>query len=119
MNSLIAILAQVEQPAQPGQQAPGWAQFLSSPIFLMLAILVIFYFFMIKSKRQQDRQRQEMLSTLKKGDRVQTIGGILGSVVEARDDEVVVKVDEGSNTKIRFARSAIHRVVESERPQAK
>lgn len=118
MNSLIAILAQASQTPQ-GQQAPGWAAFVSSPIFLMLLILVVFYFFMIRSKRQQDQKRQEMLGTLKKGDRVQTIGGILGSVIEAREDEVVVKVDESSNTKIRFARSAIHRVVDSEKPQGK
>ena len=35
-----------------------------------------------------------------------------GTVVEAKDDEVLVKVDESSNTKIRFARSAIHQVIE-------
>lgn len=117
MNSLIAILA-ADAPAA-GTGEPAWSQFIRSPIFLMLLILMVFYFFMIRSKRQQDRQRQEMLGTLKKGDRVQTIGGILGSVIEAREDEVVVKVDESSNTKIRFARSAIHRVVDSEKPQGK
>lgn len=114
MNSLIAILA----ADAPGQR-PAWVGIFQNPIWLMMGVLVIFYFFMIRSKRQQDRTRKDMLSTLKKGDRVQTIGGILGSVIEAREDEVLVKVDESSNTKIRFARSAIHRVVESEKPQAK
>jgi preprotein translocase subunit YajC len=58
-----------------------------------------------------------MLSELKKGDRVQTIGGILGTVVEARDTEILVKVDESSNAKIRFSRSAIHRVIEEEKSE--
>ena len=53
-----------------------------------------------------------MLGGLKKGDRIQTIGGILGTVVEARETDVLVKVDESSNTKIRFSRSAMHRVVD-------
>lgn len=97
--------APTAQPASP----PGWTQFI--PLIL---IVVIFYFFVIRSKRTQDKKRNEMLSQLKKGDRIQTIGGILGTVIEARETEVLVKVDESSNTKIRFARSAIHRVVEEE-----
>jgi preprotein translocase subunit YajC len=60
-----------------------------------------------------------MLSQLKRGDRVQTIGGILGTVVEARESEVVLKVDESANTKIRFSRSAIHRVLDEETAEEK
>ena len=43
------------------------------------------------------------------------IGGILGTVVEARDTDVLLKVDESSNTKIRFSRNAIHRVVDEDK----
>lgn len=109
--------AQTQQPSSPGAPGstaqptspPGWTQFI--PLIL---IVVIFYFFVIRSKRTQDKKRNEMLNQLKKGDRIQTIGGVLGTVVEAREDDVLVKVDESSNTKIRFARSAIHRVVNEE-----
>lgn len=117
MTYLTAILgAASTEPASP---RPWYVDFLSSPLSLMLIVLVIFYVVMIRSKRRQDRQRQDMLNSLKKGDRVQTIGGILGTIVETRDDEVVVKVDESSNTKIRFTRGAIHRVLEAEKPQPK
>ena len=68
-----------------------------------------------RSKRQTDKKRTNMLSSLKRGDKVQTIGGILGTVVEARDTDVLLKVDESSNTKIRFSRSAIHRVLVEEK----
>jgi preprotein translocase subunit YajC len=48
-----------------------------------------------------------MLSALAKGDKVTSIGGICGTVVEVRDDELVVKVDENNNMRLRFARWAI------------
>ena len=55
-----------------------------------------------------------MLANLKRGDRIQTIGGILGSVVEARENEVVIKIDESTNTKIRIVRDAIKKVTAEE-----
>lgn len=110
----LLFLAQATQPTTR-QAPPGWMQFLGSPMFLLVLLIVLFYVFMFRSKKKQDRQRTDMLANLKKGDRVQTIGGILGTVIEARPDEVLLKVDETSNTKIRFSRSAIHRVLEEEK----
>lgn len=97
---------------QPKEPAPGWA---SSPLVPMAIIIVVMYFFLFRSKKTQEKKRIEMLDTLKKGDRIQTIGGIRGTVVDAREDEVVVKVDETSNTKLHFARSAIHKVLDEEK----
>jgi preprotein translocase subunit YajC len=115
--SILQILGQTTLPTtQPA--APGWFLFLQNmgPIFL---IVILFYFLFIRTKRTQDRKRQDMLGQLKKGDRVQTIGGILGTVIESRDNEVLLKVDESSNAKIRFARSAIHRVLEDDKTDSK
>ena len=106
------ILAQATQPATKAAAKPDWLDFLRSPMTMVMAIMLIFYVFLLRSKKGQDTQRKSMLETLKRGDRIKTIGGILGTVVEAKDDEVLVKVDESSNTKIRFARSAIHQVIE-------
>ena len=70
----------------------------------MIGIVLIWFFIMMRGpqKRQQAR-RQQMLSSLKKNDRVLTAGGILGIVADVRLDanEVVIKVDETSNTRIR------------------
>jgi preprotein translocase subunit YajC len=52
-----------------------------------------------------------MLSKLKKNDHVVTIGGIHGTIVAVRDKEIVLKVDESSNLKLKFARSAIAKVL--------
>ena len=102
-------------PATGGSAAPGWFQLLQGPLFPLMVGVLILYLFVFRSKRQTDKKRTDMLSNLKRGDKVQTIGGILGTVVEARDTDVLLKVDESSNTKIRFSRSAIHRVVEEEK----
>jgi len=112
LTTALAILA---------QQAPQWVNIFRSPLTLVFVLIIFMWIFMINSKRKQDRRRQDMLKQIKKGDRIQTIGGILGTVVEVReqDDEVVVKVDESSNAKIRFIRGAISRVVEqAERERA-
>ncbi len=76
-----------------------------------MAVLMLFS---SRSKKTEQKKVQAMLDTLKKGDRIQTIGGILGTVVEAREHEVLVKVDETNNTKLRFSRKAIHRVIDDE-----
>jgi preprotein translocase subunit YajC len=47
------------------------------------------------------------MQTLSKSDRVQTIGGIIGTVVDIKDDEVTLKIDESNNTKMKILRSAI------------
>lgn len=99
-----------EAPTTQKSPAPGWVGFLP-----WILIAVVFYMFLLRPKNKQEKQRVAMLSALKKGDRIQTIGGIMGTVVETRDDEVIVKVDETSNTKITFSRSAIHRVREEEK----
>lgn len=83
-------------------------------MYLAIGMLVVMMFLSSRSKKKAEKQRTELLSSLKRGDRVQTIGGILGTVVEASAEKVLLKVDETSNTKISFARSAVHRVVSSD-----
>ena len=113
MTIPFAILAQATQAATRSTGAkPDAFDFFKSPLFIFTAILALFYLFLFRSKKSQESTRKSKLDQLKRGDRIKTIGGILGTVVEAKDDEVLVKVDESSNTKIRFTRSAIHQVLE-------
>lgn len=116
--NLIHLIAQAPTTA-PAAPAPAWFRFLSDPLFFLVLMFVLFYFFVLGGKRKDERKRSDMLNNLKKGDRIQTIGGIIGSVVEAREQEVVVKVDETTNTKIKFSRSAIHRVLDEEKTETK
>lgn len=87
-----------------------------NPMFLVLLVMGVFFVFMMGGQRKEKKKRAKLLASIKKGDRVQTMGGMLGAVVELRDTEIVLKVDENANTRIKFSRSAIQSVV-SERPE--
>jgi preprotein translocase subunit YajC len=93
-----------------GTDAPPW--WANSALIFPVAIGVMLLLMMNKGGRgSKDKVQAELLKNLKRGDRIQTIGGVLGTVNEVRDNEVVVKVDETSNIKMRFTREAIRRVV--------
>jgi preprotein translocase subunit YajC len=94
---------------QPVKKNPmgQWQQL----VFIGL-IFVVMYFIMFRGPRKRQQQQKQMIMALKKNDRVQTIGGILGTVLEVSDTEVVLKIDETNNTKIRVLPSAVSRVVE-------
>lgn len=79
----------------------------------ILAIAFLFYFLLLRPQRREQSRRQAMLDGLKKNDRVVTIGGIYGVVTNVRReaDEVTIRVDEDSNTKLRITLGAIARVV--------
>ena len=79
-------------------------------IIIMIAVMALLWWWMGRGRRKEQRKHKEMLSTLKKGDKVTSIGGIIGTVIEVKDREVVVKVDESSNTRMKFLRSAIRNV---------
>jgi len=110
-----ALLAQAA-PAAPATQpsGPWFADLFRSPMTPLIGVVLLMYLFMISSKRKAAKQKNDLLGAIKRGDRVQTIGGIIGTVVEARDNEVLVKVDETNNTKIKFSRKAIQRVLEDD-----
>jgi preprotein translocase, YajC subunit len=76
-----------------------------------LAMFVIFYFLLIRPQQKRQKARNQMLSALKKGDKVVTIGGLHGTIVEITDDIVVLRVNDV--TKLTFDRSAVNNVVSS------
>ncbi len=72
-----------------------------------ILIIVVMYLFLFRGPKKKQQEHQKMVASLKKNDRVRTIGGILGTVLDVRDDEVLLKVDESTNAKIRVVPSAI------------
>ena len=83
-------------------------------VMLMVPVFIIMYVLMIRPQKQKEKQRKEMISKVKKNDRVVTIGGIHGTTVTVKDDEVILKVDESSNTRLKLSKSAIARVIDQE-----
>ena len=79
-------------------------------IVLMFVVMIVFSFM---GQRRDRKKREAMISAVKKHDKVQTVGGLIGSVVEVKSDTIVLKVDESANTRITFARSSIQQVLTS------
>jgi len=83
-----------------------------NPLYQYLPLIVLFiliYFLMFRGPRKKQQQHHKMIQALKKNDKVRTIGGIIGTIVEVKDDEIILKVDESNNTKIRVVPNAINR----------
>lgn len=100
-------------PIQPSAPAQQQQQGMSGFVFMLL-ILALFMFVLIVPQRREKKRRNAMLEALKKGDRVQTVGGIIGTIAEIRPTELVLKVDENTNTRMRFSRNAIQAVLGGE-----
>jgi preprotein translocase subunit YajC len=82
-----------------------------------IAIIGIFYFLIIRPQNKKQKETRRMLESLKKGDRVVTIGGMHGVIQSVRESSVIVKVDE--NTKVEFSRSAVASVESRDRVEEK
>lgn len=103
------------QVAGDAPSASGTASLLSfAPLIL---IIVVFYFLMIRPQSKKQKETERMLSALKKGDKVITIGGIHGVVSSVKENTVIVKVDD--NCKIEFNRTAISSLELSDEEKAK
>ena len=86
--------------------------------FVMIAGFILLYIWMGRGRKKQAAKRRQMLASLSKGDKVTSIGGIVGTIVEVREDEVTVKVDENNNIRMKFARWAIRGVGDDAKTQA-
>lgn len=88
--------------------ASAWATFL--PLIIMFAI---FYFLLIRPQQKRQKQRMAMLDALKKGDKVITIGGLHGTIVDLTEDTVVLRVSS-EGPKMTFERNAVNVVINPE-----
>ncbi|MFF2910528.1 preprotein translocase subunit YajC [Paenibacillus sp. NPDC057934] len=90
-------------------QSGGSILGLVGPFVLMF---VVFYFLLIRPQQKKTKTRNTMLKALKKGDKVVTIGGLHGTIVEISDDIAVLKVNDV--TKLTFDRGSISHSVASD-----
>lgn len=84
----------------------GLQQFL--PLIIMF---VIFYFLLIRPQQKRQKQRNAMLASIKKGDKVVTIGGVHGTIQDISDDTVTLRI--AHNVHVTFDRGAVNNVVSS------
>ena len=75
-------------------------------MWIMLALIfVVIWFFMIRPQRKQQKELQNFRDSLKKGDKVVTVGGIYGTVDEIKEGSVLIVVDK--DVKIRVSKNAL------------
>ncbi len=106
MHMMMSILAQ----AAPGGGAnPTAGSFLP---FALMAGMVVFILLTSRSqKKREKRDRDNMHASMSKNDRVLTIGGVVGTIMSIKDEEVVLKVDESTNTKMTFRKTAVQQII--------
>jgi preprotein translocase subunit YajC len=109
MNSIVFPLLMAGQQAAGGGAAQSGGPLGGIMSFAPFILIIgIFYFLIIRPQNKKRKETEKMLSALKKGDKIVTIGGIHGTIQSARESTVIVRVDD--NTRIEFSRSAISTV---------
>jgi preprotein translocase subunit YajC len=93
---------------QQAQTSSGIIQFLP-----LVFILAIFYLIVFLPARRRQKKLQEMIDSLKVGDKVVTSGGIYGTIVGFKDDRIQLRIAE--NVKIELSRNAVTALQESEK----
>ena len=99
--NLITFLLPQAQPA--AQQGSFWQQY--SFIILMILIFVVMYFFMVRPQQKKQKEIVKWRESLRRGDKIVTVGGIYGTIAEVKDTFLVVEVD--NNVRIRVDKSSV------------
>jgi preprotein translocase subunit YajC len=102
--------------AQAGNAPQGKGIMDPSFIMMMVVMFAILYFLILRPQQKKQKDTQNMLNNIKKGDKVLTIAGIVGVVGNVKDSTVMVKVAD--NTVLEFKKAAISAVINDEKPSA-
>ena len=86
--------------AAPANAGSPWSMWI-----MLLLIFVVMWFFMIRPQRKQQKELQKFRDGLQKGDKVVTVGGIFGTVVEIKEKSVLIEVDK--DVKIRVDKNSL------------
>ncbi|MCT6837558.1 MULTISPECIES: preprotein translocase subunit YajC [Bombella] len=109
MNNLLFSTAYAADAAASPFSAAGLVQF--APILL---VCVVFYFLLIRPQQKRQQKLREEQSNLRRGDRIVTSGGIVGTVQATRDDSQEVDVEIAPGVKVKVIRSTINTVLSRE-----
>ncbi len=109
-SSMMTLLGQGAPAGGGGAAAPGGP----NPAVIWIGLIVfmgVFFFISTRSQKKERQKTADMLSNLKKNDKVLTVGGVVGTVMNVKENEVVLKVDESTNTRMTFLKRAIQQVL--------
>lgn len=102
MKLMMMLLDAAPAAGAQGAAGAGWQMWV-----MLGLIFVVMYFFMIRPQRKQQKELENFRNSLAKGDKIVTIGGIFGRVVEISDAWVMIEVD--NNVKIKVSKQAVQK----------
>lgn len=100
LNTLFLLMAPAQQGAEGGKGGG-----FSSTMIMILLLIVIFYFFMIRLPSKKQKKIQNYRESLKRGDKIVTIGGIHAKIADVQEDTFIIEVEDG--TKLRIEKAAV------------
>jgi preprotein translocase subunit YajC len=101
-STMLSLLA---ADAQGGGRGP-WDFFI-----LMGVIFFVMWLLIIRPQKKQEKQRREMIASVRKNDHILTNGGLLGVVTNVKDDEVTIRIDDSRDVKARVSKNFISQVL--------
>ncbi|MBR4348704.1 MAG: preprotein translocase subunit YajC [Fibrobacter sp.] len=109
--TLSSIAAFAQEAAESAEQQPGGGITGFLPIILLFVVMWLFF---IRPQSKERKKMEEMRKALKKGDKIITTAGIIGTITSIEDNSNIITVRTGSTTFIDFDKSAIVRVMNAE-----
>jgi len=97
-------------------QGQGGGGFIST-LFMFSLIILIFYFMILRPQKKRQKDRQQMLDNVKKGDKIITAGGLHGTIVGM--DEKTLLIQVADNVKMKFEKSAVSTIAREGEPEEK
>jgi preprotein translocase subunit YajC len=116
LDRLILIAAEGGSSSTPQPPPQGG---MESLLIMLVAMGLIFYFLLIRPESKRKKEKEALLNSLKARDKVVTIGGLHGTVVDVDGDEVVLLVDPKKDVKLRFRRSSVDIIESAEEKEKK
>ncbi|MDR1346750.1 MAG: preprotein translocase subunit YajC [Bacteroidales bacterium] len=101
-NTFFLLMAPAQQGTEGGNGGSTWTM----PVMIVV-LIVIFYFFMIRPQSKKQKKVQQYRESLKRGDKVVTIGGIHAKITDVQEDTFIIEVEDGSKLRIEKAAVAI------------
>jgi preprotein translocase subunit YajC len=109
------LLADQQAPADGGQQGAFGGSM--TPLFILAAVFLFMMIVVFPANRRQKKEQEKMIASLKRGAKILTSGGIVGTIVSAKDgeDEVVIRSED---TRLRIKRNVVVQVVGTDEAEA-
>ena len=85
---------------------PGAMEGMGSTVLMLIMMLAVFYFMLIRPENKRKKEAEQMRSSVKKGDKIVTIGGIMGTVVDVKENSIVVETS-ADQVRIELAKWAL------------